>query len=222
VNGDLSQIKAIIFDMDGVLFLSVGAHEKAFKETLATVGVEDFSYASIAGMRTDAALRKIFAELGRELPEDELERLRQDKTERARLALARDGKVVADSSLLISLLRQKFRLALASSASPHNVELFMRKCDYPDAFEFCLDGTLVKDEKPSPEIYLLALKKLGLTPKECIVIEDAVSGVQAGVNAGIQVIAVCGTEEPRKLFDAGAIHVAANLRELTFLTNGRE
>jgi beta-phosphoglucomutase len=217
---DFADVKAIIFDMDGVLFMSVGAHEKAFQETLATVGINDFSYADIAGMRTDAALRKIFSQSGRDLDEQELEKLRNDKTERARKALARYGKVVEESFSLIPKLRQKYRLAVASSASPHNVELFMTKCGYRDAFEFYLDGSVVQEAKPSPEIYLLAIEKLGLVPEDCLVIEDAYNGVRAGVNAGIPVIGVEGTEIRDKLLEAGAVHVTANLGELEFLVRG--
>lgn len=61
---DKEKIQAVIFDMDGVLFLSGDSHERAWRETLESIGITDFSYATIAGMRTDDALIKVIREHG--------------------------------------------------------------------------------------------------------------------------------------------------------------
>lgn len=176
--------------MDGVLFLSSDCHGRAFEETLANDGIKDFSYASVAGMRTDEAFEKIFAENGRALDASHLKELVDAKRRNALDLLAEEGKVAPGSAKLLLELKKRYRLALASSASPQTVELFLRKSGYADLFEFCLNGSAVVKSKPDPEIYLLAAQKLGLGPKQCAVVEDAVSGVQAAMNANIPVVAL--------------------------------
>lgn len=209
-----SGIKAIIFDMDGVLFLSTDCHEKAFRKTFAQIGITDFSYASIAGMRTDEAMKKILVDNERPIHEETLKELVERKRRSARELLATYGKVTEGSNELVGRLSQKYRLALASSASPETVRLFLRKSGYADAFEICLDGSIVKEAKPSPEIYLTILKELDLEPKECIVVEDSVSGVQSAERAEIPVIGVTGTESGQKLLEAGAIHTVNDLADI--------
>lgn len=211
---DFSEIKAIVFDMDGVLFLSGNSHEKAYREVLGSIGVQEFSYASIAGMRTDDAIRKILSENRVSLNNDAVENIVSLKRKRALELLLTEGKIASESGLLIDALRQRYRLALASSASPQTVEFFLAKSGYAEAFEFCLNGSLVKEAKPSPEIYNLALKRLEIKEKECMVIEDAESGVRAARSAGMQVLALRGTEESEKLLEAGAFFVAESLDEI--------
>jgi beta-phosphoglucomutase len=188
--GDFPDEKALIFDMDGVLFFSSDCHEEAFREILADCGIKDFLYASIAGMRTDEAFKKIFTENEKALDNNQLKILVEKKRKRALSLLAEKGEIMAGSHDLIAYLRGKYRLVLASSASPQTVELFLRKSGYADAFEFCLDGSTVLKSKPEPDIYHLALERLGLDSKQCVVIEDSVSGVQAALKAKIPVIAL--------------------------------
>lgn len=196
--GDFPYVKALIFDMDGVLFLSSDCHEEAFREVFAGCGIKDFRYVSIAGMRTDDAFRKIFIENGQVLDDSQLKILVEEKRKKALVLLAEKGEIMAGSSDLMAYLSGKYRLALASSASPLTVELFLRKSGYADAFEFCLDGSTVLKSKPEPDIYQLALKKLGLESKQCVVIEDSVSGVRAALKAKIPVIALAGETSPEE------------------------
>lgn len=217
---NLSEIKAVIFDMDGVLFLSSDCHSKAYNEVLAGIGIQNFFYASVAGMRTDDAMRKILAENKRKISDDEIESLVKRKRKRAIELLEQEGMIANGGFELVLCLRGRYRLALVSSASPQTIAVFLRKIGYGDAFEFVLDGSFVKEAKPSSEIYQVALKMLNLTPMECVVVEDAVSGVLAARNAGIQVIAVLGTETSEKLFDVGAGYVASDLLELQSLLTG--
>lgn len=222
VMNDLSDVKAIIFDMDGVLFLSSGCHEKAYLEVLQPLGVTDFLYARDgAGRRTDEALRSVFARNGRELSEAVLEQLVKDKQARVRRMLAETGQVGTHSDEVIPQLGQKFRLAVATSGSRGTVAIYLNKAVYNEnVFEFIIDGASVEKAKPEPDIYLLALDKLGLLPHECIIIEDAVNGVTAGVRAGMKVIAVTGTEEAQALLDAGATTVVDDLKEVSRILVG--
>ncbi len=214
---NLPELKAIIFDMDGVLFLSSDCHAKAFEETLAEIGVTGFSYPRVAGMRTDEAFRKLLTEENQSPTDELIQTLVAKKQHRARASLASQGKTADYSDELLELLRHRYRLALASSASRPTVEIYLQKCRYPDAFEFCLDGTCVSQAKPSPEIYLLTLEKLGLKAHECVVIEDAANGVEAAVRAGIATIAVAGEEDPDIFLQSGASVVVSGLKDVATL-----
>mgnify|MGYP000672158620 CR=1 FL=1 len=206
-----SSIKAVIFDMDGVLFESNNGHQTAFEATIAPHGLKDFVYSEVAGMRTDEALRQVFAKARRPLSDRLLGRLVSEKRHRALEILARDGQVMEGSNELIAKLRPRYRLALASSASTATIGLFLDKSTYGDAFEFCLDGASVVNAKPNPEIYQLAVSKLGLKPSQCLVIEDAVSGVVAAVAAGAPVIGLARTVDDADLLQSGALAVVSEL-----------
>ena len=214
MNVDFHAVKAIIFDMDGVLFLSNDCHEVAWRETLASIGILNFSYASIAGMRTDDALQKILSLNGKRATQDHIKQLVHHKRKRVLGFLEKEGKVAEGSHGLIARLRRKYRLALASSASPQTVELFLRKSEYEDAFEFVLDGSLVEKAKPAPDIYLLALQNLRLRADECVVVEDSMSGIQAALSAQIPVIALSKSGRKEQFVDLKPTMVISNITDL--------
>lgn len=183
-------MRAVIFDMDGVLFLSNDCHERAWRETLIGIDIKEFSYVNIAGMRTDDALIKILLENGKDVSDYDIVELIAQKRRRAIELLLVDGQVANGSGELISYLQKKYRLALASSASPQTVALFLRMSGYAEAFEVVLDGSAVERSKPAPDIYCLALERLALEPDQCVVIEDSGNGIAAAKDAGIPVIAL--------------------------------
>lgn len=211
---DVSGVKAVIFDMDGVLFLTSECHAKAYTETLKTVGITDFDYSTVAGMRTDEGMLKVFLDRGRPVSPELVARLAEEKSQRSRIALAEEAKVAEASVALIAHLRSRYQLALASSGSPRSVALFLAKCGYKDAFAVCLDGESVTNAKPAPDIYLLATERLGLLPEECVVIEDALSGVRAARAAGIPAMAVVGEQAAEPFLEAGANVVVSGLEDI--------
>lgn len=211
------RVRAVIFDMDGVLFSSGRSHEQAFAETLEEAGFGPYSYADVAGMRTDEALKKLYEERGRILSEEGLAHLVARKQGKARALLAAAGSLMNGADELLNDLAKEYRLALASSASKPTVDIFLSKLSRPEVFEFCLDGSTVKRAKPAPDIYTEATRRLALEPNQCLVIEDAVSGVLAARAAGIRTIAVTGTDTSEKLLTAGAERIVASLQELQLL-----
>ncbi|HSX41742.1 MAG TPA: HAD family phosphatase [Candidatus Saccharimonadales bacterium] len=213
-----AQIKAVIFDMDGVLLFSSDGHRLAYEQTLAPIGITDFSYAEVAGMRTDEAFKKIFSRINQPLSEVRLQRLVKEKRQRALAAFGDRAKLAPAGHGLINDLRQRnYRVALASSASPATVEFFLSRCGYREAFETILDGSSVKEAKPSPQIYLLAANRLAVEPAACLVVEDSQSGVAAAVAAGMRVMGVAGTEPIKRLAAAGAHQVVTDLAEISAL-----
>lgn len=212
-----NKVKAVIFDMDGVLFLSSDCHAKAFEETLKSHDITDFLYSDVAGMRTDEAMKKVFAARKKPLSDDILASLVAEKQSRAREALVECGSVAEYSNELLQRLGKKYRLALATSASERTLEIYLDKSQQQSAFEVLLTGVSVAKAKPAPDIYQLAAKKLDLAPDECVIIEDAINGVQAAVAAGIPVIAVVGVSDHAPFLEAGASVVVSGLEDVATL-----
>ena len=214
MTNSISNIRAIIFDMDGVLFLSGDSHERAFQEVLAGIGIAEFSYASIAGMRTDEALRQVILAQGLDVSRYDIAELVRIKRALSIRFLTENAKIAPGICTLLKKLSLQYRLALASSASPQTVKLFLQMSGCESVFDCCVDGSLVNDAKPSPEIYLLALQQLHMAPAECLVVEDALSGIQAAKDAGLRVIGLVGTESAATLLSAGVEAVLSDILEL--------
>lgn len=185
---DLTTLKAVIFDMDGVLYLSDECHALAYASVFQEVGIENVDYRTIAGMRTDEAIRSVLERLHGSVDEETVQRLTHVKRERAAVLLKERARIAPGSAPLIRQLQKKYRLALVSSASSQSVDSFLERSGYADAFEFHLDGSQVVQAKPAPDCYRLALEKLGLRPDQCVVVEDSENGVRAARTAGIPVL----------------------------------
>lgn len=81
------------------------------------------------------------------------------------------------------------KLALCSQSDEFLLKRFIKECELEDYFDFIISSESIKEAKPKPDIYLIATNKLGVNKKECIIVEDSVSGIMAGLNAGIFTIA---------------------------------
>lgn len=213
---DSQDVKAILFDMDGVLFSSTDCHARAYSEVLAPLGITDFHYPPFAGMRTDDTLRNILTHYNKEASDETLDHMAHEKQRLARLYLAEEGCVIEGAHELLRQLDGKFLLALASSASRGTIDIFLQKLNLPDdTFDVVLDGSQVKHAKPAPDIYLRSAELLGVNPRACIVVEDSVSGVAAGKAAGMRVIGIEGTDHTASLKHAGADSIVATLATIT-------
>jgi HAD superfamily hydrolase (TIGR01509 family) len=92
--------------------------------------------------------------------------------------------------LLRLLKEKKLRIALSSSSARHWIDLILARLKIRGFFEVVVSREEVKKSKPWPEIYLLTAKKLSLTPKECLVLEDTPPGIEAAKKAGMKCLAV--------------------------------
>ncbi len=104
----------------------------------------------------------------------------------------------------ISKCRNKgFRLALATSADKIKMEVNLKEIGLShDSFDTIITGLDVENKKPFPEIYIKAAGMIGLEPRDCLVVEDAVSGIKAAISAGCKCLAVTSS------FDSSALHEA--------------
>jgi HAD superfamily hydrolase (TIGR01509 family) len=99
--------------------------------------------------------------------------------------------------------KKRLKLALATSADKVKMEVNLKEIGLSrNAFHSVITGLDVENKKPSPDIYIKAAKSLGLEPQECLVVEDAMSGIKAGKSAGCRCLAVTSS------FDASALHEA--------------
>jgi HAD superfamily hydrolase (TIGR01509 family) len=212
-----AELKAIIFDLDGVLWRSGDIHAAAYRKTLTQAGLEMPDYGSIAGRRTDEVIRELWLAQRSQVGNDSeaITQLTQEKQNLARRMLRSNPPLAPGCVDVIRALARVKQLALVSSASAETVELFLSCSGTGDYFDAIIYGDQVTIAKPHPAIYQLALQKIGRSGGETAVVEDAPSGVRAARDAGIAtVIAIEGTVPRERLIEAGAHCVITNLHEL--------
>jgi len=115
--------------------------------------------------------------------------------------------------ILRSLHQAGFSQAIASSAPPKNIGLVLESTGIGEYFDAIVSGDEVSAGKPDPEIFLEAARRLGAAPSRCVVIEDAIAGVEAAVAARMRCIAVTNTNPSEKLSQADL--VVKSLEELS-------
>lgn len=186
-------LKAVLFDMDGVIVDNRDAHLAAFVEFAKRHGIDlDPNVVLPYFGSTNAVIMK--AVFGRELEPDELERYAEEKEEIYREIYY---PVIAPAEGLVDLLKALraagVKTAVGSSAPRVNVDFVLERCGIAEYFDAVASGSEITRSKPDPEVYLLAASKLDVAPQYCVVCEDAFVGVEAARNAGMHVIAVAST-----------------------------
>jgi HAD superfamily hydrolase (TIGR01509 family) len=201
-------LKAVIFDLDGVVADSHPIHEAAWKTLLAEHGLDpatinvDFLYAG-------HPRREILIHYLGALSDPVIERLGRRKDElylRAAEELAPKPGILRVLSELQSV---GIALAVATSAGRIRTEETLAKFPISGRFSTVVTGNDVPAAKPAPDIFLLAASRLGVTPEEAVVVEDSVAGVQAARAAGMKCVGYAPTERGSALIQAGAHEVIA-------------
>ena len=195
----------VIFDMDGVLVDTGWAHKQSWYDLAEKDGFkmsDDFFYKTF-GMRNDQIIPML---TGQDTSSEEIERLSLWKEERYRDIIAEKLTLPSGvGELLGDLKNSGFLMAVGSSAPKDNLDLVLERVKIHDYFDACVTGEEVTEGKPAPETFLKAAQKLGLSPNCCVVVEDAVQGVEAAIAAGMPVIAVTTTRERSALSAANII-----------------
>jgi len=214
--------KAIIWDMDGVIADTGPYHLKAWQKVFQKRGVnfseEDFKHNF--GQRNDTIIRNT---LGEPLPQSEVDAIAREKEKTYRKLVRQNVKPLPGAIKLIkSLSEHGFKIALASSAPIENIRLVTQSLDIGNYLQVIVSGRDVTEGKPSPQGFLLAAQKLGVEPRQCVVIEDAIAGVAACKRAGARCIAVTNTHPRESLREADLIVdtlEAVNINDLEELLN---
>jgi beta-phosphoglucomutase family hydrolase len=200
-----SKLEAVLWDMDGVIADTADFHYRAWVEIVRDMGItfkkEDFM--QLFGQRHDTIIKFI---LGDKLPRQEADALSDRKQALYRKLVARNIIPLPGAIELIkSLNRDNIKTAIASSAVPENVEVIIRGLGIENCFQAIAYGTEVAEGKPSPQIFQLAAKKLGVEAGNCVVIEDAIAGVTAAKRAGMKCVAVTNSHPGKSLEKADLI-----------------
>lgn len=182
-------MKAIIFDMDGVLVDSMPYHAEAWKQAFAAIGIniERKDIYELEGSNHSQIVELIFRRFGRVPTEKDTEELGSKKIEifnRIEQVRPFDGM-----KELLTRLVQEYSLAVVSGSNSKTVHDLMNTF-FPGAFQVIITGDDVRKSKPDPEPYLLAVEKLGFAKGECIVIENAPLGIRSAKRAGLRCIAI--------------------------------
>lgn len=195
-------IKAVIFDLDGVIVDTARYHFLAWKRLADELGIK-FTESDNERLKGVSRIRsmEILMELGGiTLSQHEKERLANKKNTWFVDFVERmlPEEIYPGVTALITTFKQNgMRIALASSSK--NAKTVIQLLHIEHLFEVVVDGTMVVHSKPDPEIFILAAKKLGVEPKECLVFEDAEAGVEAALAAGMHCV---GIGSPEQLFKA--------------------
>ena len=189
-----SEIKAFIFDMDGVLVDSENLYKIIEKELFEEVGVQIDHQEHIAyqGCSNPVMWGLIKQKHGLPHPLDDLVRITEEKVINYFNSLQVIDPMPGVLDLLHWLKSNGILLALASSSTIEVINIILDKTGLGQYFDELADSTEAGAGKPDPAIFLLAQKKLGIPKENCIVIEDSTNGIKAAQAAGMYCIAFNG------------------------------
>jgi HAD superfamily hydrolase (TIGR01509 family) len=210
-------IGGFVFDFDGVIADSEVLANIVLAETVSSLGRHttlDGSLERYLGKRWPELIALIEDDIGRAVPEDFSESLKAATLERFRS----DLREVRGAREFIRHFADRPR-CIASSSSPDRLRVCLDILGLADEFgDNVFSADMVERGKPHPDIFLFAAQKMGVSPANCIVVEDSVSGVRAGRAAGMTVLGLCAGAHTRpghaqKLIDAGALYTAPTWQE---------
>ncbi|MGK7390081.1 MAG: HAD family hydrolase [Candidatus Cyclobacteriaceae bacterium M2_1C_046] len=197
---------AVLFDMDGVIVDSNPYHKLAFKAFLEQYNIE----------LTDEELKtKVFGRTNKEIMtyifKDDVTQKKTEMWANEKEAIFRDmykqhiKPVKGLVPFLQNLKARGIATAIGTSAPLANLDFVLDTLNIRKYFNMLVHSADVTHGKPHPEVYLKAASKLRVKPAQCIVIEDSLPGVEAGLNAGMKIIGVTTTHKPEEMYQTHLI-----------------
>ncbi|WP_050637309.1 HAD family hydrolase [Candidatus Stoquefichus sp. SB1] len=194
-------IKAVIFDMDGLMIDSERVTYVCYVKILAKMGLsmsEDF-YKTLLGKTLPTAYQLMFDEYGNDFPMDQVlndvHMLMDDIFIKEGVPL-KQGLV----ELLTYLKDNDYKTIVATSSTRHRMERLLTMADVYKYFDNSICGDEVTHGKPHPEVFLKACEKINIVPSEAIVLEDSEAGIEAAHTAQIPVICIPDMKYPEPAF----------------------
>jgi HAD superfamily hydrolase (TIGR01509 family) len=189
--GAESSLRAVIFDMDGLMFDTEALNMKAWKAAGKQHGCEmpdELIHAHI-GANVETAKRLMREHFGSDF---DFDAVRGDRIEYAFRFIEENGTPLKPGlrELLAFLGQKGLKTAVASSSEERFVRFYLEHARLGHEFDALICGDRVKKSKPEPDIFLLALSELGVTAGEALVLEDSYNGIRAAHRAGIRSIMV--------------------------------
>jgi beta-phosphoglucomutase-like phosphatase (HAD superfamily) len=188
----MSKIKAILFDMDGVLIDAKDWHYEALNKALSLFGMEISHYDHLVtydGLPTKKKLEMLTLERG--LPRalhNFINDIKQEFT--FQLGYAKCKPIFTHQYALSHLKVKGYKIVACSNSIRKTMEILFERAALTDYFDFYLSNEDVKKPKPNPEMYIVAMERLALKPEECLILEDNVNGIKAASESGAHLLIV--------------------------------
>ncbi|MBN1303691.1 MAG: HAD family phosphatase [Anaerolineales bacterium] len=195
---------AVIWDMDGVLVNTGEFHYQAWESIFNELGFpfSENQFKETFGMNNAGILEVI---LHQNLPPGQTQKISDRKERLFRQAVKGKAALLPGiANTLEAFSKWSLKQAIASSAPPQNIDVLVNELKISKYFDAIVSGSDIPG-KPDPAVFLEAASQLDIRPENCIVIEDAIPGVQGAKNAGMKCIAVTTTNPAEALSKADLI-----------------
>ncbi|WP_297509445.1 HAD family phosphatase [Flavobacterium sp.] len=188
----MTKIKAVLFDMDGVLIDAKDWHYEALNKALRLFGTEISRYDHLVtfdGLPTKKKLEMLSLEGGfpRKL-HGFINDLKQVYT--MEMVYAKCKPSFNHQYTLSKLKEEGYHIAVCSNSVRNTIEIMMQKANLTQYLDFFISNQDVTHGKPDPEIYQKAIQRLGLQPEECLIVEDNENGIKAAIASGAHLFKV--------------------------------
>ena len=183
-------IKAVIFDMDGLMFGTESAYsvvQTSMSEKRGKVFTNDIKRI-LMGKKADDVMKLMNDFWGKNEKVEDL--LKEQGSELVCIYKDSVEKMKGLDDLITFLNQNNIRKCIGTSSRRFLVDVLLQKYGLENAFEFIVSGDMVEKGKPDPEIYNKCIENLGVSPSECLVLEDSLNGIKAGVAAGCNTCAI--------------------------------
>lgn len=201
-----NKIKAVIFDMDGVISDTQMFHAQAESETLKTFNIyltpQELS-TRYAGIPDQIMFRQILRRFNKQADVNEI--IKKKWPIMNRIVKNNIQPIPGVQDFVKELHKRDFLLAVASASPTHFIKTILDALHIKNLFQAIVSGDEVQRGKPHPDLFFLAAKKLGVKPTSCLVIEDSTNGVKATKNAGMKCIGIITTHNRSDLKEADLV-----------------
>jgi beta-phosphoglucomutase len=184
-------IEAVIFDWDGTLADTKWAVVQAFQKVLVEVGcsVSDRFIERLMGVGTKMTIEEALKTCNIKFNDEQLETLVRDKIE-SQVALFEKVSLFEGATELLEELQGRTKVALATMSGRKVIAKLLPEKGLEGCFDVVVTADDVSKPKPDPEVFVVSAAKLGVDPKDCVVVEDSVFGVRAAKEAEMKCIVV--------------------------------
>ena len=209
-------IKAIIFDMDGLMIDSERVTFECYQEILKGMNLtmdEEF-YKTLLGKPLKGIYQRFYDVYGNDFP---IEDVIKDVHALMAKRFETEGVPIKTGlkSLLEYLKENNYKTIVATSSNIDRVDTILSQAQITDYFDDSICGDEVTKGKPNPEVFLKSCQKLGVNVDEAIVLEDSEAGIQASYDAGIKVICIPDMKYPEKQYEEKTFKILKDLNGVT-------
>lgn len=209
-------IKAIIFDMDGLMIDSERVTFECYQERLKDMNLtmdEEF-YKTLLGKPIKGIYQRFYDVYGNDFP---IQNVIQDVHQLMAERFETEGVPVKKGlvELLHYLKDNNYKTIVATSSNRDRVDKILAQAKITEFFDDSICGDEVTKGKPNPEVFLKSCQKLGVKVDEAIVLEDSEAGIQASYDANIKVICIPDMKYPEKQYEEKTFKILKDLTEVT-------